>query len=164
MRTDYTKEIAESEEELEHRERQLRGDTKQARVRMLLLLKSGNARSLAKCSPLVGYSLRQLSRWWKRYKQRGLEALLVDKPKLGKVSRLTTEAYEALAGEMRAGRIATLRDARKYLSDKWSIEYGSLGGVWWQLHQHKAKPKTGSRRHKEASKESQEAYKSSFQG
>lgn len=162
MRTDYQRAITESEQELRQRERELRGQAKQARVRMLWLLRSGQATSLPKCVPLVGYSLRQLTRWWGRYRESGLEGLLTDKPRPGKVSKLTDEAYEGLCEQMRAGRIATLKDARRYLSEEWSIEYGSLGGLWWTLHKRRAKPKTGRRRHRWADKESQEAFKRGF--
>ncbi len=160
MRTDYRGAIVESEEELAQAEKALRGQAKQARVRMLWLLRSGRATSLPKCAPLTGYSLRQLTRWWGRYRESGLEGLLADKPRLGKVSKLTEEAYEGLEVEMRAGRIATLRDARRYLSERWGIEYESLGGLWWTLHKRRAKPKTGRRRHRAADQESQEAFKS----
>jgi transposase len=160
MRTNYREAIEEGEEDLRHKERELRGESTQARVRMLVLLKSGKATSLPKCAPLTGYSLRQLTRWWKRYKDSGLEGLLESKPRPGKVSRLTTQAYEGLESEMRAGRIASLKAARQYLSEQWSIEYETLGGLWWQLHKRRAKPKTGRRRHKAANQESQEAFKS----
>lgn len=63
---------------------------------------------------------------------------------------------------MRAGRIARLKDARRYLSEEWSIEYGSLGGLWWTLHKRRARPRTGSRRHRGADKESREAFKGGF--
>ena len=160
MRTDYRQAIVESEAELARLERALRGQAKQARVRMLWLLKSGRATSLPKCSPLVGYSLRQLTRWWGRYRESGLEGLLTDKPRLGKVSQLTDEAYKGLKAQMRAGHIATLKDARRYLIEEWDIQYQSLGGLWWTLSKRKAKPKTGRRRHQAADQESQEAFKS----
>ena len=162
MRTDYRQAISESEEELRRREKELRGQAKQARVRMLVLLKSGAAPSLPRCAPLVGYSLRQVTRWWARYRESGLKALLTDPPRPGKPSKLTDEAYEGLCERMREGKIATLRDARKYLAEEWGIEYGSLGGVWWQLKRRRAKPKTGRRRHRKADPKAQEAYKSGF--
>ncbi len=163
MRTDYRQAIVESEEELAQAERALRGQAGQARVRMLVLLKSGRATSLPKCAPLTGYSLRQLTRWWGRYKESGLEGLLTDKPRPGKVSKLTEEAYDGLKAQMRSGKVATLKDARSYLAGEWGIEYGSLGGLWWTLHKRKAKPKTGRRRHHQADTEAQEAFKSGFQ-
>jgi hypothetical protein len=53
-----------------------------------------------------------------------------------------------LEEQMRAGRIATLTDARGYLAERHGIEYASLNGVWWQLRMHRIKPETGRRRHR----------------
>lgn len=162
MRTDYPTAISESAEELARLERALRGRRQHARVRMLRLLKVGAAPSLPRCAPLVGYSPRQLTRWWRRYRAAGLAGLLVDRPRPGKASRLSAEAYAGLAEEMRAGRVSTLRDARRYLAERWGIVYGSLSGVWWQLHRRKARPKTGRRRHRQADRARQEAFTRGF--
>ena len=159
MRTDYPQAITESTEELARHEQALRGHATQARVRMLRLLKAGTAASLPMCAPLVGYSLRQLNRWWARYKSQGLAGLLADKPRLGKATKLTPAAYTALEEQMRAGRVARLEDARRYLAEQWGITYGSVSGVWWQLRKHNAKPKTGRRRHRQADGEAQAAFK-----
>ena len=162
MRTDYPRAIAESTEELTRQEKALRGQAKQARVRLLRLLKEGAAPSLPRCAPLVGYSLRQLGRWWARYKAHGLAGLLADQPRLGKAPKLTAEAYAALEERRRAGQVATLADARRYLAEAWGIEYGSGSGVWWQLRKRRARPKTGRRRHRRADAAAQEAFKSGF--
>ncbi len=61
---------------------------------------------------------------------------------------------------MRAGRVARLEDARRYLAEQWGIAYGSVSGVWWQLRQRKAKPKTGRRRHRQTDEVAQAAFKS----
>lgn len=60
---------------------------------------------------------------------------------------------------MRAGRVATLEDARHYLAQTWGITYGSVSGVWWQLRRRKAKPKTGRRRHRQVDQDQQAAFK-----
>jgi transposase len=162
MRTDYPTVITESAVELARQERALRGQRRQARVRMLRLLKDGTAPSLPRCAPLVGYSLRHLNRWWARYQAQGLAGLLAEQPRLGKASKLTPAAYTALEEQMRAGRVARLEDARRYLAEQWGITYGSVSGVWWQLRKHKAKPKTGRRRHRQADAAAQEAFTSGF--
>ena len=159
MRTAYPAVIGESEEELAALERRLRGRPAAPRVRMLRLLKAGAARSLGGCAPLVGYSPRQLARWWAAYRAGGLAALTREPARPGKASRLTPEALAGLEGEMRAGRVATLADARRYLADRWGIEYASLNGVWWQLRKHRIKPKTGRRRHRRADAAEQERFK-----
>ena len=162
MRTDYPAAISESEQALARRERALRGDARQARVRMLRLLKGGAAPSLPRCAPLVGYSPRQLARWWARDKARGLAGLLGGRPRRGKASRLTPQAYTALEAQMRAGRAATLKDAKAYLAREWGIAYGSVSGGWGQLRKRKAKPKTGRRRQGQADGAQQEAFKRGF--
>jgi transposase len=159
MRVDYVGAIAETEGELADRERQERGGRAEPRVRLLRLLRSGSVGSVRAAAPPLGYSQRQLQTWWKLYKTGGLEALTEEKPHPGKESRLTDEAYEALSGEMRAGMVATLRDAREYLSREWGVEYKSLNGVWLQLRRRGVKPKTGRRRHSKSDPKAREEYK-----
>lgn len=159
MWINYPMVIGESDEELAGWEWRLRGEREQVRVRMLRLLKSGQARSLRACAPLVGYSVVQLTRWWDRYKQAGFSRLVEQKRPLGKVSRITPEAWAGLEEELRAGSISRLEDARGYLQERWGIVYESLNGVWWQFKQRRVKLKTGRRRHQRADAEVQEALK-----
>jgi transposase len=164
VRTAYPSVIAETAEELAAAERRLRGRPAAPRVRMLRLLKAGDARSLGACAALVGFSPRQVARWWAAYRAGGLAALLAEKPRPGKASRLTPEALAGLEGEMRAGRVATLEDARAYLRAQWGIEYASLNGVWWQFRKHGIKLKTGRRRHRRADPVARDDFKAGFRG
>ena len=164
MRTAYPAVIAESEAELAAAERRLRGRPVAARVRMLRLLKAGAAPTLGACAPLVGYSPRQLARWWAAYRGGGLAALTRERTRPGKASRLTAEARAGLEAEMRAGRIATLEDARAYLAEHHGVAYASLNGVWWQLRKHKIKLKTGRRRHRRADPAAQAGVKAGLRG
>jgi transposase len=159
VRIAYPSVIAESEEELAALERRPRGRPTAARVRMLRLLKAGAARSPGACAPLVGDSPRQRASWRGRYRAGGLAALAREPTRPGKASRLTPEALAGLEAEMRAGRIATLEDARRYLAERWGVAYASLNGVWWQLRKHKVKLKTGRRRHRRADAAAQEEFK-----
>jgi transposase len=127
-------------------------------------LKEEQAVSLLAAAPLVGYSVRQVNRWWAVYRQGGLARLLEEPPRRGKRTRLTPEAWAGLEAEMVAGRIGTLQDARRYLHEQWGIVYRSLNGVWWQLHRRRAKPKTGRRRHRRANTAEQQAYKRQLRG
>lgn len=106
-------------------------------------------------SPVVGYTERQLQKWWRLYRAGGLEV----KPHKGSVCRLTDEAYAGLAKEMAEGKVGTLKDSRVYLDREWGIVYRSLNGVWRQLNRRGAKPKTGRRRHWQADSDQQEAFK-----
>lgn len=133
MRVDYRQLIEESEEALSQLERSLRGTPAVARVQMLRLLKSGRAESLRACAPLLGYSLRQVNRWWEQYRSEGLAALLTVQSQGGRPSQLTPEAAAALHREIDTGRVRQLEEARRYLSEHWGIHYDSLNGVWWML-------------------------------
>ncbi|HET8647851.1 MAG TPA: winged helix-turn-helix domain-containing protein [Vicinamibacteria bacterium] len=164
MRIAYPSAIGESEQELAALERRLRGRPVAARVRMLRLLKAGAAPSLGACAPLVGYSPRQLARWWAAYRAGGVAAVVRERPRPGKASRLTPEARAGLEAEMRAGAIATLEDARRYLAERHGVVYASLNGVWWQLRKHRIKLKTGRRQHRRADPAAQEAFRAGFRG
>jgi Helix-turn-helix domain len=73
----YPEMIAESYEELLKREKRLRGSPLESRIKMLRLLKGGAYRSQLQLTEVLGYSSRQLGRWWKTYRRDGLDALLV---------------------------------------------------------------------------------------
>jgi transposase len=164
MRTDYPSVITEDEPALRQMERQLRGRPPTVRVQALRLLKSGAARSLDACARLVGHSPRQVARWWARYLADGLSGVIRERPRRGKVSRLTPEAVADLERVMAAGQIATLKDAQVYLAEQHGIVYGSLNGVWQQLRKHRIKLKTGRRRHALADPAAQEAFRAGFRG
>jgi transposase len=159
MYINYPSVIKETEADLEQQEKELRPTKLVDRVRMLRFLKSGQLSTLEECAVILGYNVRQLKRWWKQYKEQGLQQLTQPASYPGKPSKLTEEAWNDLENEMCAGRISSLRDAQIYLKDRWGITYSSLHGVWWQFHQHQVKLKTGRRRHRKANQEQQERVK-----
>ena len=129
MRTHYQDQILESEQELEHLERSLRGQALCDRVKMLRLLKSGaydNRRTLA---PTLGYSERQLQRWWKLYKKAGIDGLLEEKAVGGSTERVTDAAWQGLKLAMRSGHVKQLKEAQAYLTEYFTIDYSSLQGL-----------------------------------
>jgi transposase len=158
MRRDYTTAIGESVEELARQERRWRGTRLAARVRLLRLLKGGAVRSLRACAPLLGYEQRQLGRWWQAYARGGLAALLVVRRPPGRRARMTPEAWAGLEAEMRAGRIARLADACRYLRETWRIAY-SAKGLWGHFKRRRVTLKTGRRRHGRAAAARQAAFK-----
>jgi transposase len=159
MRINYQVAITESAEELAAHERLLRSHTVAVRVRLLVLLKSGQAKTLGEAAPLVGYSMSQVLRWWARYRTEGLAGLEREAHYPGVTPRLTPEARADLHAAMKRGEIATLEAARQYLRDHWGIAYHSINGVWWQFRQERTRKKTGRRRHERSSAEKQTAFK-----
>jgi len=159
MWRNYPKLIKESEEELRRLEKAHRGKPTYPRIAFLRLLKSGEARSIRKASEILGYSQKQLSRWWGKYQNGGLEELLrIGKPP-GKKSMMTQEAWQGLMEEMKEGKIRTLKDAQRYLSEVWDIHYKSLNGIWVLFKKRKVKLKTGRRRHRKADENEREEFK-----
>lgn len=71
MHIDYPARISEPLETLESREHELRGKRPVERIQMLRLLKTQQATTLHQCADLLGYSHRQVSRWWAQYQQEG---------------------------------------------------------------------------------------------
>ena len=88
----YPSVITESIEELLAREHSLRGKASAVRVQMLRLFKNRTVQSVRKAASLLGYSERQLLRWWACYKTGGLDALLEQHPRSGRPCRVTQEA------------------------------------------------------------------------
>jgi transposase len=154
----YADLIRESAEELARLERAYRGSPVADRLQMLRLLKAGTSRSRRTLSSLLGYSERQLQRWFDTYRKGGLGALLVYERPSGASERITAEAWAALEGEMKVGRVARLRDAQRLLEERFGIAY-SIGGLSDLFQRHKTKLKTGRRRNRRASTHEQEAFK-----
>jgi transposase len=146
MRLKYPDLICESDAELAALERQLAGQRTAVRVRMLRLLKSGEAPSLRTCAAMLGRSLSQVTRWWRQYQQHGLEGLPATKPHLGKRPWVSDEVWTALQAELDAGRIKHLEGARQYLKEQWGIEYRGTSGVWALFKQRGVKLQTGPHR------------------
>src|SRR3712207_7467149 len=130
MRIAYPKQIREAEDDLAKLEKELRAQPTAVRVQMLRLLKSGTLSSVARCAPLLGYSVTQLHRWWATYRAGGLDALLQRRTPPGKPSRLTAEARAGVPTEIRAGRSAQFAAAQRYLNPQRGTEHRSMTGTW----------------------------------
>ncbi len=164
MWIDYAKRIEQSEAELRGQERRRRGRAGAERLKVLRLLKSGTVGSLGAAATVVGYSERQVQRWWQRYRVAGLAGLLEQKPRGGRREPLTPEVWAALTAELAAGRVGRLKEVQAYLEAQWGIRYTSLNGVSRLFQRHKVKLKTGRRRHRRADPEIQAAFKKGVRG
>jgi transposase-like protein len=104
----YPRAITETIEELQECAQRLRGTPAAPRVQMLRLLKSGEATNVPQVATLVGYSPRQIQRWWQAYRTAGLAGLTRVYHPAGKPARLTEDAWAGLQVELEAGRMRTL--------------------------------------------------------
>jgi transposase len=158
-RTDYPTLIVEDDARLRQEETRVRGTAAAPRLQMLRLLKCGEAATLPQVATLIGYSPRQVERWWQTYRTKGLAALAQVYHPAGKPAQLTDEAWAGLTVELEAGRIAGQEDARRYLAQTWNVQYESVNGISYQFKKRKVKWKTGRRRHAKADAVAQAAFK-----
>jgi putative transposase len=127
---------------------------------MLRLLKSKECANLGEVAQRLGYSWRQCQRWFKSYRQGGLEELLKSRVhERGRQELVTPEAIEDLEEAMKRGELATISQADEFLRERHGIEYSHPDGVGQLLRRRKVKLKTGRPRHEKADPEKQEAFK-----
>jgi transposase len=127
-------------------------------MQMLRLLKRGEARTLSQVAAFVGFSARQVERWWQTYRDKGLTALERVYHPAGKRAQLTEQAWAGLRVELEAGRIVGQEDARRYLAETWDVRYRSVNAISYQCKRRKVKWKTGRRRHANADAAAQAAF------
>ena len=156
----YRTRIVESVEELARYEKTYRGDRRIAsRLRLLHLLKSGEARSVRQAAPMIGYALSHAQAMWERYRDGGLAAILTTEQWGGhRVERASAEALAAVEVKMESGEIRTLEEGRRYLRESWDIDYSSVQGVWQLFRRHRIKKKTGRLRHRKSDEVAQAAF------
>ena len=150
--------ISESTDDLRRLERRHRRSPVAVRIKMLRLLKDGAYRSRRALATALGYSERQLHRWFETYRRDGLDALLRYETSRGSRERITPKAWTALEAEMKAGRIETLKAAQRFLGEHHGIAY-TVAGLSNLFRRRKTKLKTGRPRHVKASADEQEAWK-----
>lgn len=139
MHTDYSGLINESSKNLISLERKLRGQKAAVRIQMLRLLKSGKVANMEDCAFLIGYSPRTAKRWWKTYKDGGIQELMREAKYKGKSSQLSPDMAESVRRAIMTGEIQTLESARTYLKNHHGVEYQSVNGVWHILKRHNIK-------------------------
>jgi transposase len=156
---DYPQVIEEDPEELQKLEKRHRYSHLFHRVRMLRLLKSEECADLGKAAEALGYSRRQCQRWFIVYRREGLEKLLVSRVhERGPKELVTEEAWQELEEAMKAGEIATVAQAHRFLRER-GIRYAHPESVGGLLRRRKVKPKTARPRHEKADEGEQEAFK-----
>jgi transposase len=158
---DYPQVIKEDPQELEKLEKHHRYSQLFHRVKMLRLLKPEECSNLGEAAKALGYSRRQCQRWFKTYREEGLDELLVSRVGERAPKELVTqEAFQELEEAMKRGEIATIAQAHRFLSGR-GVRYAHPESVGGLLRRRKVKPKTGRPRHEKADPEEQEAFKKS---
>jgi transposase len=159
MYLSYPDLIGESAEELRSLERAHRGTPLEVRLKMLRLLKDGSFRSRSALSEVLGYSERQMDRWFQAYREKGLDGLLDRSDPGGSSERVTPEAWEGLCQQMIEGRIRRLEDAQRYLADEHEIHYAGISSISMLFQRRGVKLKTGRKEHRKADPAEQAAFK-----
>src|SRR4051794_41877167 len=111
MGTAYALLIEEDVAQLQAAEKAARDKSRADRVRLLRFVKEERAPGIVQAAAALGYSARTAERWWRRYCEGGLAALVAPPQRRGLVERITPEAWEGLQAEMRAGHIGGLPGA-----------------------------------------------------
>src|SRR3954465_7072509 len=142
MGTAYALLIEEDVAQLQAAEKAARDKSRADRVRLLRFVKEERAPGIVQAAAALGYSARTAERWWRRYCEGGLAALVAPPQRRGLVERITPEAWEGLQAEMRAGHIGGLHEAQVYLRDTWHIAYG-IDAISKLFRRRKTKLKTG---------------------
>lgn len=159
MYLDYPDLIDESSPELADLERSHRGQPTESRLKMLRLLKDETYRSRRQLADVLGYCERQLGRWFDTYREGGLDALLDLGQPGGSSENVTDAAWQALEEKMKAGQIAHLEEARRYLEEEHGITYAGIQSISMLFQRRGVKLKTGRRRHQKADPDEQAAFK-----
>ncbi len=123
----YAEIITETDEELERVKKKQKLVQFQNRVRFLLLLKSGVARTQAEAGAAVGWKLRQSQKIWRLYSVGGLAEVL-HKPQRWGFGKLSSHEIARLHNYTAQFGADSLREVREYLEQTCGVSY-SIGGV-----------------------------------
>ena len=110
----YVEKIQESHQELYVKQKASTKVVIFQRLQMLRLLKSGQARSLNEAASMVGASQKSTSRWWKSYREQGIESLLKVAPT--RKPSLSAEQQQVLIQQAGKGEFSTLAEIVQWVS------------------------------------------------
>ena len=159
MYEDYEKLIKESKARLRTLAKEHRNKLVGTRMRLLYLLKSGEAKTVSQAAQKIHYSRSQCHRWLKSYREEGLEALLKpEKKPPGLTERMTPAAWKSLTEALAKGEIASYKQARAFLA-KEGIIYKDDSSILKLFQRHQIKSKPGRPQHEKADVEAREAFK-----
>ncbi|MDQ3062299.1 MAG: winged helix-turn-helix domain-containing protein [Acidobacteriota bacterium] len=160
---DYPALIAESVDELHKRERSEKQARLRLRVQLLRLLKNQETDSMKAACQICGITPKHGYDLWKKYRGKGLDALLrFDwKPRAAKLTpEQQAQLLERAATDNGFGSQA---EAMDYLESEFAVSY-TQGGVCLLFQRLKIKAKAPRPRNRQAVEEEQVEYKKTFSG
>ena len=111
------------------------------RLQFLMLLKSGSCSCQTKAGALIGLRARASEKLWKLYVEQGVQGLL--RPRGGgRPPKLTEAAKKDLQTELDGSRVATLRQACRFVEQTHGIVL-TPAAMHYYFKQEKIKKKTG---------------------
>lgn len=156
MDTNYSQIISESSDELQVRQKASKKIVVYQRLQLLWLLKECQAKTLVEAAKLTGVSERSAQRWWKQYKQQGLESLLVIVTP--RQIRLSAEQQQALISEAAKGEFSTIAEIVRWVEQSFGISYTEVG-MWKLVRRLKIKKKTARPSHVKKDEAAVERFK-----
>jgi len=119
--------ISEDLEELGEIEKHQKFVQFEKRVRFLILLKSGEAKTQKEAGSTVGWKLRQSQKIWRLYRERGLAGVLEKEDKRG-FGKLSSVEISGLNRYLREFGARSLSEIQRYLKESFGVEY-TIGGL-----------------------------------
>lgn len=122
----YAQIITEAEAELERLAAAQKLVQFQKRVRFLLALKTGEAKTQAAAGKLVGWQKRQSQKIWALYRQGTIQAVL-RKPQRYGLGKLSSQQMARLQQYLREFGAKSLAEARDLIEQMFGIKYSESG-------------------------------------
>jgi transposase len=123
----YEELIAEELEELRALEKKQKLVQFEKRVRFLMALKSGAAKTQKAAGSQVGWQVRQSQKIWQRYRERGLAGVLEKSERRG-FGKLSSVEISQLNEYLREFGAQSLAEIQSYLETTCGVSY-TIGGV-----------------------------------
>jgi len=123
----YDELIVESLDELERVEKKQRLVRDEKRVRFLIWLKSGKAKTQKEAGSKVDWKLRQAQKIWRIYRQRGLQGVLAKEDRRG-FGKLSSGQINRLNRYLEEFGARSLTEIQQYLRDSCAVDY-TIGGL-----------------------------------
>ncbi len=100
MKVNYRDEINFTLEEIKTLLRQQKNSTNRNKLQVLYWLKLGEVQTITKAADLLGVHRTTVQRWWKEYKQGGINQLLEQKQRTGRPPSIPSEVIQGIKKQL----------------------------------------------------------------